>query len=72
MSDKKQLRAQKAELESVKMEIARLTDCLDEAYFHFNSTTDRDALDACIFEIGALRSRLNAAYKHGKDKLGQN
>lgn len=72
MPTKKQLRAARAELDSAKMEIARLADCLDEAYLHFNATTDRDALDACIFEIGALRSRLNAAYKHCRDKFGQN
>ena len=51
------------------MEIGRLKDSLDEAYMHFNTTSDPDALDACIYEISALRSRWNTAYKHYRNKF---
>lgn len=70
MAAKRLSKAARIDMENAKMEIGRLTDCLDEAYLHFNTTNDPDALDACIFEIGALRSRLNAAYKHYREKFG--
>lgn len=62
-------RAKKQERENAEMEISRLRDSLDEAYLHFNSTSDPDSLDACIYEISALRSRWNTAYKHYRNKF---
>jgi len=49
-------------------EMAAIRGCLDEAYCHFNDATDTDALDACIYEISALRSRYNTALKHYRQK----
>ncbi|NLW64626.1 MAG: DUF2508 family protein [Clostridiales bacterium] len=67
---KKTTRARQRDMDNAMMEIGRLRDSLDEAYMHFNSTTDPDALDACIYEISALRSRWNTAYKHYKNRFG--
>ena len=50
-------------------EINTIRGSLDEAYCHFNDTTDADALDACIYEISALRSRYNTALKHYRQKF---
>lgn len=64
MNSKKLSRAKRREMENAAIEIGRLKDSLDEAYIHFNSTSDPDTIDACIYEISALRSRYNTAYKH--------
>lgn len=66
---KKASRAKRKEMDNAAMEIGRLKDSLDEAYMHFNTTSDPDALDACIYEINALRSRWNTAYKHYRNKF---
>lgn len=67
---KKNLRQRQRDMDNALMEIGRLKESLDEAYQHFNNTTDPDVLDACIYEISALRSRWNTAYKHFKNKFG--
>lgn len=60
---KRDEKARRAELARRAEEIGALRSDLDEAYAQFNSATDGDALDACIFEISALRSRYNTAIK---------
>ena len=55
------------ELKRVAGEIGCIRSSLDDAYTQFNNTTDPDALDACIFEISALRSRYNTALKHYRE-----
>lgn len=67
--EKKAQKAQQADLSLVASEISSLQSSLDEAYTHFNNTTDPDALDACIFEINALRSRYNTALKKYREKF---
>ncbi len=42
-------------------EMNRVRSELQCAYSVFNSTTDPDIMDACIFEISALKSRYNYA-----------
>ena len=49
-------------------EIGGLQGRLDEAYCSFNRTTDKDTMDACIYEINALRSRYNTAIKHYRER----
>lgn len=49
-------------------EIEDIRSSLFEAYSHFDETTDPDAMDACIYEISALRSRYNTALKHYRQK----
>ncbi len=65
--DKKSTKARKTELNRYACEIGSIRDSLNEAYTQFNSTSDPDALDACIFEISALRSRYNTALKHYRE-----
>lgn len=65
MSAKKQKeKIRRSELEHAATEIESIRESLSQAYQQFNNTTDTDALDACIFEISALRSRYNTALKH--------
>lgn len=42
-------------------EVKRIRSELQCAYSVFNSVTDPDIMDACIFEISALKSRYNYA-----------
>ena len=65
--NKRNEKARRAELEHFAGEIGSIRSSLDEAYTQFNSTADPDSLDACIFEISALRSRYNTALKHYRD-----
>ena len=64
---KRNEKARRAELKHFAGEIGSIRSSLDEAYTQFNSTSDPDSLDACIFEISALRSRYNTALKHYRD-----
>lgn len=64
---KRNAKARKTELDRYSCEIGSIRDSLSEAYSQFNSTSDPDALDACIFEISALRSRYNTALKHYRE-----
>lgn len=66
---RKEVKAQRKELNRVAGEIGCIRNNLDIAYSHFNNTSDPDALDACIFEISALRSRYNTALKHYRERF---
>lgn len=66
---KRDEKARRAELTRCAEEIGAIRSGLDEAYAQFNSTTDGDTLDACIFEISALRSRYNTAIKSYREKF---
>jgi len=65
---KKSAKVRKKELTHAANEIGSIRSSLNDAYSHFNNTTDPDALDACIFEINALRSRYNTALKHYRER----
>jgi uncharacterized protein YecE (DUF72 family) len=65
---KKEEKLRRAELSAAAGEISSLQNSLNEAYVHFNNATDSDALDACIFEISALRSRYNTALKQYRQR----
>ncbi len=65
---KRESLAKRRDLKIAATEIGSIRSCLDEAYAHFNSTTDPDTLEACIYEISALRSRYNTALKHYRDR----
>ena len=56
------------ELAQSAQEISCLQSSLSDAYSHFNRTTDSGAMDACIFEISALRARYNSAVKHYRER----
>ena len=68
MGKRKQEKQHIAELRLCAEEISELKTELMSAYQRFDCTTDSDALDACVFEIGALRSRYNTAIKHYRQK----
>ena len=65
---KKEERKRLYELQQRADEIFSLQSSLDDAYSHFNRTTDPGSLDACIFEINALRARYNSAVKHYRER----
>lgn len=66
---KKAQRAMRRDMDIAVSEISSIQGRLDEAYSHFNRTTDPDAMDACIYEISALRSRYNTALKHYRERF---
>ena len=68
-TNKQSKKAHRAELSHLSCEIGNIRGSLDEAYQHFNNTADPDVLDACIFEISALRSRYNTALKHYRERF---
>ena len=63
MSKRKQRRALRAEYEKALAELDDVRGRLDETYGRFNTVTDEAALDACIYEISALKSRYNCAVR---------
>ena len=68
-AEKRAAKARKKDCDRAVCEIDAIRGSLDEAYSHFNDATDTDALDACIYEISALRSRYNTALKHYRRKF---
>lgn len=66
---KRDEKTRRAELARCADEIGNIRSGLDGAYAQFNSATDGDTLDACIFEISALRSRYNTAIKSYREKF---
>ncbi|MEG1632573.1 MAG: DUF2508 family protein [Oscillospiraceae bacterium] len=64
MSKKSKLaKSQKAECKKAMDELSDIRGSLEDAYSRFNVLTDPNMMDACIFEISALRSRYNYAVK---------
>jgi len=59
-------RAQKAESQRIRDEIDGILRQLGEAYAGFNSATDPELIEAIIYEINALRSRYDYAYRKAK------
>ena len=50
-------------------EMADMRSQLRCAYAAFDNTTDCDMMDACIYEINALRSRYNSAVVNIKNLI---
>lgn len=61
MQTKKEAKMLKREYEKRIREMRNIRAELQCAYSVFNSVTDPDIMDACIFEISALQSRYNYA-----------
>lgn len=61
MQTKKETKRLKREYEKRIAEMHNIRTELQHAYCVFDSVTDPDILDACIFEISALKSRYNYA-----------
>lgn len=60
-SKRKELKLQKAEYSKRVRELGEIRSQLECAYSAFDSVSDPDMTDVCIFEIHALRSRYNYA-----------
>lgn len=69
MQTKKDMKRLKREYERRIIEMQNIRAELQCAYSIFDSVTDPDILDACIFEISALKSRYNYAVSNIR-KLG--
>ena len=57
-SQRKQQRAHRAEVQRVRAEMLRE---LEQAYNEFDNITDPLLMEACIYEINALRAKYNCA-----------
>lgn len=66
---KRERKLRQREQEMAKAEIGELRDRLFDAYAFFDRTTDPDVLEACVYEINALRSRYNTAFKHYRERF---
>lgn len=55
-----------AELQRSVDEVSGIRSALGEAYARFDGLADPELLDACIFEISALRSHYNSALRRQK------
>ena len=67
LSNKKQLKAISEEQNRTKSEIDEIRASLGEAYTRFNNMSDPELMDACIYEISALRSHYNNAMRRQKN-----
>ncbi len=56
-------RRRKHALKQSRRQFDELSDAISQAYQNFNSVSDPDLMDACIFEINALRSKRDAVLR---------
>ena len=62
----KQLKTRKAEYQKALEDLNGVRISLSDAYARFDSITDPYIMDACIFEISALKSRYDCAVRDVK------
>ena len=60
-SQRKQQRAHRAEVQLVRAEMLGVRRELEQAYNEFDNITDPLLMEACIYEINALRAKYNCA-----------
>ena len=60
----------KNELRRAAGEVLGIRASLYEAYRKFDTITEPELVDACIYEINALRSRYDYAVRRAKSRLG--
>lgn len=60
-SQRKQRKAQQAEMKKATAEMRGIRRDLEQAYSRFDNLSDPLLMDACIFEINALRAKYNCA-----------
>lgn len=63
MSKRKQKKQREADYKKALEELGEVRAQLDDTYSRFNSVSDEAALDACIYEISALKSKYNCAVR---------
>ena len=57
ISKRKEMKLRKAAVKQSLVELGQLNAALTVSYRNFNSVSDPVVMDACIYEINALRSR---------------
>ena len=57
ISKRKEMKLRKAAVKQSLAELGQLNAALTASYRNFNSVSDPVVMDACIYEINALRSR---------------
>ena len=63
MSKRKQKKARAADYNKAMQELNDVRSQRDDTYNRFNSVSDSAQLDACIYEISALKSKYNCAVR---------
>lgn len=63
LSKRKQRKAREADYKKALEELGEVRSQLDDTYHRFNTVTDSAALEACIYEISALKSKYNCAVR---------
>ena len=58
-------------LRELKQELLRTNDALKDAYTRFDCVCDTDLIDACIYEINALKARSNYLLRRIKARSGE-
>ena len=58
ISKRKEMKLRKAVVKQSLAELGQLNAALTASYRNFNSVSDPVVMDACIYEINALRSRI--------------
>ena len=69
MLKSKYIKQRKIELKQSAGEVLGIRTSLYEAYRKFDTITEPELVDACIYEINALRSRYDYAVRRAKSKL---
>lgn len=67
---KKRDRGPHPTLEELRGEMAAVGQALKEAYDRFDCADDPDLIDACIYEINALKARYNYILRCIKERAG--
>ena len=57
-------------LRELEQELDRTTQALKEAYIRFDYVCDGERIDACIFEVNALKARSNYLLRRIKEHSG--
>jgi len=70
MNGKQGNRKKRADISNRTQELDEISTAIVQAYRSFNSTLDPQLMDACIFEINALRTRRNAILKEMRQQGG--
>ena len=66
ISKRKEMKLRKAAVKQSLAELGQLNAALTASYRNFNSVSDPVVMDACIYEINALRSLHTSRYKKHK------
>lgn len=70
MNGKQGNRKRGADISNRTQELDAISTAIVQAYRSFNSTLDPQLMDACIFEINALRTRRNAILREMRQQGG--